>query len=365
MSWREHLRDGLTQIQALRPFDYAAAQPDLARLDCNELPFGPTPDELQCYARALSGLALNRYPDMTGRPLREALARHWQVEPDEILLGNGSVEILGLLMTAFGADARGLPAKVLYPEPSFAYYEVVARAHGVVPVAVPLARDFRLDEQRFVRAIDESRPALALIASPNNPSGNSFDPIVLERLARHLNAAFVIDEAYADFAQRTMIPRIREIPGLFVLRSLSKVGLAGLRLGAIIAARDVIEELDKIRLPWNINSVTSALGCSALDQPKLLEKRVRTVIELRQALAAALRTIPGVLVYPSEANFLLVRLPVDSGAVFRRLLREGVLVKDVSRAGSLERCLRISVGTSLENERCVHALKSALEPQGP
>lgn len=364
MSWREHLRAGIAQLSPLRPFDYAAAGPDLARLDCNELAFGPTAEELARFSDAVGRLQLQRYPDMSARPLREALARRWQVEPDEILLGNGSVEILGLLMTAFGAGAPGARAKVLYPEPSFPYYEVVALTHGVTPVAVPLDQHFQLDEQRLVRAIESERPALALFASPNNPSGNRFDPAVLERLAQWMDAAFVVDEAYADFAGSTLLPRVRNVPGLFVLRSLSKVGLAGLRLGALVGARDAIAELDKVRLPWNISSVTAALGCAALACPELLNDRVRVVVELRQRLTAALREVPGLVVYPSEANFVLVRLPVDAATIFRRLLGEGVLIKDVSCPGLLERCIRISVGTAAENTRCVQALRSALHPLG-
>lgn len=360
MNWRDHLRAGIAELRALRPFDYAAFPPDLARLDCNELAFSPTAAEMERFAQALGKLALQRYPDMSGRPLREALAQRWHVEPEQILLGNGSVEILGLLMTAFGAATRGEPGKVLYPDPSFPFYEVVARSHGLIPVAVCLDQHFQLDEARFTIAIDDARPALALFASPNNPSGNCFDTGVLQRLARRMDAAFVVDEAYADFAGETMLPLIGAIPGLFVLRSLSKIGLAGLRLGALVGAQDAIAELDKVRLPWNINSVTTALACAALADPKLLHERVRSVVELRRELAAALRRIPELVVYPSDANFLLVRLPGDAGPIFHRLLGEGVLVKDVSCPGLLERCIRISVGTSVENTRCVHALKAAI-----
>jgi len=362
VSWREHLRPGIARLSALRPFDYEASTPDLARLDCNELAFGPSSEELARFAQTLSGLPLQRYPEMTGRPLREALAARWQVEPEEILLGNGSVEILGLLMTAFGAGTRREPPKVLYPAPSFAYYEVVALTHGVVPVTVPLDSEFQLDEARIAAAIDEARPALGLFASPNNPSGNRFPALALERLAKRMDAAFVVDEAYAEFSGETMLSRVRVVPGLFVLRSLSKIGLAGLRLGALVGEREAIAELDKVRLPWNVNSVTMALGCAALAQPELLAERVRSVVELRGDFERALRQIAGLAVYPSEANFILVRVPSDARAVAQQLLREGVLVKDVSAPGLLERCLRITVGIPSENARCVEVLSRALAP---
>ena len=361
MSWKEYLREGVSELTALRLFDYDTAGPRLARLDCNELAFAPSLDEMETFVRALLEVAVHRYPDVSGLPLREALARRWHIEPDEILLGNGSVETLAMLMTAFGTSRHGRPARVLYPDPSFPYYEVVARSHGLLPVPVPLDASFQLDEARLTRTIDRERPALAIFASPNNPTGNRFDAEVLERLARRMDAAFVVDEAYADFDGRTMLSRFRATPGLFVMRSLSKVGLAGLRLGALVGTRDAIAEIDKVRLPWNVSAVASALGCAALACPDFIERRVRAVVELRDGLEASLRTIPGLVVYPSDANFLLVRVPVDASEVARRLLQRGVLVKDVSRPGLLERCLRITVGTTSENERCVSALRDHLE----
>jgi histidinol-phosphate aminotransferase len=360
MSWQKHLREGISAVAPLALFDYRSAGPGLARLDCNELALPPEPAELAELVAELAKVSLHRYPEVGGLSLRRALARRWQVEPDEILLGNGSVETISMLMTAFVGRPAGAPAKVLYPEPSFPYYEVIARTHGVVPLAVPLEPTFALDPSAFEDAIDRERPALALFASPNNPTGNRFDPAVLERLARRMDAVFVVDEAYADFAGTTMLPRVRVTPGLFVMRSLSKIGLAGLRLGALIGPRDAIAELDKVRLPWNINAVSLALGVAALASPERLEARVRSLVGLRRELEAALRRIPGLVVYPSEANFILVRVPGEAGEVFRRLLEKGVLVKNVSRPGLLERCLRITVGTSQENERCARALEEAV-----
>jgi histidinol-phosphate aminotransferase len=361
MSWRDHLREGISELIALRLFDYETAGRELARLDCNELAFAPTPDEMETFVRALRGVAIHRYPDVSGLPLREALAARWRVEPDEILLGSGSVETLTMLMTAFGTSGQREPARVIFPDPSFPYYEVASRSHGLRAVPVPLDASFQLDEARIAKTIDEERPALAIFASPNNPTGNRFDPEVLERLARRMDAAFVVDEAYADFDGRTMLPRLRATPGLFVMRSLSKIGLAGLRVGALIGPRDAIAQIDKVRLPWNVSAIAIALGCAALECPDFIERRIRIVVGLRHALDVALRQVPGVVVYPSDANFLLARVPADASEAARRLVRRGVLVKDVSRPGLLDRCLRITVGTSQENERCVSALRDCLE----
>lgn len=364
MSWKQHLRPAVAETSALRLFDYRQVS-GLARLDCNEYPFGLEADELAAFHAALNDVALHRYPDVSGAPLRRLLAARWNLDADEILLGNGSVEVLEIAMTAFGAPRPDGAAKVLYPEPSFPYYEVLARTRGLVPLPVPLAHDFSLDEAEVARAIDEHRPALAIFASPNNPTGNRFDPEVLLRLARRMDGVFVIDEAYVDFAaggpaRASSIRRVRDTPGLLVTRTLSKVGFAGLRVGALIGARAIVAELDKVRIPWNLDAVSLAFACALLARPERLEARGRALVALRRSLDERLRRIPNLTVFPSETNFILVRTPAAASGIFDRLLARGVLVKDVSRPGLLDRCLRITIGTPPENERCARAIEEAL-----
>lgn len=274
-----------------------------------------------------------------------------------------------MLATAFGCGQHGQPARLLYPDPSFPHYEVIARTHGLVPVAIPLESDFRLGEQRFAQAIAVHTPALAMVASPNNPSGNCFEPDVLLRLARRMDAAFVVDEAYVDFAEggaaaASLITRVRETPGLFVTRTLSKLGFAGLRVGALIGAPDAIAELDKVRLPWNVNAASLAFAEALLARPERIDARVRTVRELRSAFEAALRATPGLHVFPSQANFVLVRTTLPAQLVFERLLARGILVKNVARPGLLDGCLRITVGSSDENQRCASVLCEELARRG-
>ncbi len=364
MSWRDWLRPAIWSGAAYHPFDYATVGPGLVRLDSNESAFLPDDDEMRSFQDELGKLELNRYPDVSGRPLREVLARRWQVSPDEILLGNGSEEIISILTIAFGGAGHGGPARVLYPDPTFNQYEALARAYGAEPVPVPLGPGFRLEEERFADAIRQRTPALAFFASPNNPTGNRFETDALCRLALLANAVFVVDEAYADFGGQTLIPRVRATPGLFVMRSFSKIGLAGLRLGALIGPADAIAELDKVRLPWNVNVVSLALGCATFRHTERIERRIRETVTLRQELAARLGAIAGVEVFPSDANFLLVRTSLPGGAVFAGLLARGVLVKNVSAPGPLERCVRITVGTDVENVRCVRALRELMTGGG-
>lgn len=363
MSWRDRIRPGLADVVAPPAFDYASAGAALVRLDCNELPVAPGPDELRGFATQLAALPLHRYPEIDGRSLREAFARRYDVDPEQVLVGNGSVELIGLLLTAFGGD-RARPLELLYPDPSFVYYETIARTHGARPLPLPLDAAFELHEPLANAVIDQRRPAVAIFASPNNPTGKCFDPEMLLRLARRLDGAFVVDEAYADYCGTSFIPRLDEAPGLFVLRTLSKLGYAGLRIGALFGPRDAIRELDKVRLPWNVNAVSLALGCSVLARPERLDAHVGAVVGWRRVLESELDAIPGVTVFPSNASFSLVRVPADAHAVFEGMLRRGVLVKDVARAGPLQNCLRISVGTGTENERCVAALRATLAELG-
>jgi histidinol-phosphate aminotransferase len=357
MSWRDRLRPALADVVVPPPFDYTAAGPGLVRLDCNELPVAPGPDELRGWADHLGTLALNRYPEVDARTLREAFARRYGVTVAEVLVGNGSVELIGVLINAFGGAE---PPALLYPDPSFVYYETIARTHGAVPLPLSLDDDFELDEHAANEVIDTQRPALAIFANPNNPTGKPFDLDVLVRLARRMDGVFVVDEAYGDYAGTSLIPRLRAVPGLFVLRTLSKLGYAGLRVGALFGPAEAIRELDKVRLPWNVNAISLSLATSVLTHPELLDAHVRMVVGWRRTLEAELRAIPGVMVWPSAASFTLVRVPVDAHAVHARMLRRGVLVKDLAHPGVLRNCLRITVGTPQENDRCVAALREAI-----
>jgi histidinol-phosphate aminotransferase len=248
---------------------------------------------------------------------------------------------------------------VLIPTPTFGEYEAIALAHGAVPLPVPLDARFQLDEPRLAEAVRRERPALAFFASPNNPTGNRFDAAAMERLARAMEGVCVVDEAYGDFGGATQLARVGEVPGLFVMRTLSKVGYAALRLGALVGPAEAIAELDKVRLPYNVNTVSLALACAALARPEKLEARIRRVAERRRELEAELRRLPALTVFPSDSNFVLVRV-AGAKAVFEALLARGVLVRNLSRPGPLQDCLRITAGTSEENDACLRALRAVL-----
>lgn len=362
MSWRDVLRPGIEQLPPARGLDAdeLGDPPALVRHDLNEGALAPSVIEMSMLKRELEKLELNRYPDATGRALRERLAERFGVAPDEILLGNGSVETIGILMTAFGGMRDGSLATVIHPEPTYGQYDLMASSYGLRALAIPLGPRFELEEARVAEVIDRERPSLAFFANPNSPTGNLFDPRALVRLAQRMDAVFVVDEAYADFSGTSLLAEVRTTPGLFVMRSLSKIGLAGLRVGALIGERAAIAELDKVRLPFNVNAVSLALATCLLEHPAGLDQRIAAIVRLRRELESALAGIHGVEVFPSCANFVLIRTQYESARVFHALLARGVLVRMFPHAPQLERCLRITAGTALENQRCLRALREGL-----
>lgn len=332
----------------------------LIKLDAMENPY-PLPAELRAaWLEALRDAPLHRYPDPRAPALHAAL-RDWLAPPAgiELLLGNGSDELIQMVALAVSAPGRAL----LTFEPGFAMYRLIAEMVGLEYVGVPLrADDFGLDCDAALAAIADTRPALIFIAYPNNPTGNLFEAEAIARIVAASPGVVVIDEAYAPFAEASFVPRLGEWPHLMVLRTLSKLGLAGLRLGCLLGRPEWLAEIDKTRLPYNINVLTQRSAVFAWQHRAVFAEQSARIRAERARLAAALALLPGVRVYPSAANFVLLRLPTGTaGAVFAGLIERGVLVKNL--AGShplLADHLRITVGTPEENAALLTALGAAL-----
>jgi len=275
------------------------------------------------------------------------------------VLGNGSDELIQMLAMALAAPGR----VVLAPEPSFTMYRLIASCCGLDYVGVPLrAQDFALDLEATLAAISRHRPALVFLAYPNNPTGNRFPPAAVEAIVRATPGLVVIDEAYSAFAEHSFLARACDFDNLVVMRTLSKVGLAGLRLGFLAGRAEWLDELEKVRLPYNINVLTQASVRFALAHRGLLEAQTARIRADRASLHAALEALPGLVVYPSEANFLLLRTPPGrADALFAALRRQGVLIRNLSTGGGLlADCLRVTIGTPAENETFLSALAGAL-----
>ena len=328
----------------------------MVKLDAMENPYPLPPSVQDEIARVSAHTAVNRYPDPDAASLRAALKASFNVPPGmELMLGNGSDELIQIL-----ALAAARPGTVMLGlEPSFAMYPIVARTCGLKFAGVALRADFSLDAEAVIDAIERERPALVFIAYPNNPTGNLFDRASIERIIAAAPGLVVIDEAYHPFARSTFLPQLDRFANLLVMRTLSKLGLAGLRLGVLIGAPAWIGELNKIRLPYNVNVLTQLLAELLLKRDDVLSAQAAAIRLSRGQLLARLGEIEGVHAFPSDANFILLRIPA-ADAVFESLRRKGILIKKL--AGShplLTDCLRVTVGTPEENSAFLAALREA------
>ena len=349
----EYIRE---EVRALHAYPVAAAT-GMVKLDMMENPY-PLPDELaQQLGRWLGTVALNRYPPGDLAAFRERLGAVVGLPAGSaLMLGNGSDELIHLLLLACARPG----AVVLSPWPSFSMYKLSAVLDQCRFVEVALQPDFSLDLPALLAAIAQQQPAVIFLAVPNNPTGNIFEPAAIEAVLDAAPGLVVIDEAYLPFAQQTWIGALARRPQLLVLRTLSKLGLAGLRLGYLCGAPALLAELDKVRPPFNVNVLSLAATDFLLDHFAVFEEQAARIRLDRTRLLAQMQATPGVQAYASAANFLLLRVP-DATAVQARLAGQGILVKDVSAAHPLLRsCLRVSVGTPDENALFVHGLRASL-----
>ena len=340
---------------------HVPASAGMVKLDAMENPY-PLPDDLAAGLGALLGAApVNRYPEADARALKASIRRALDVPAGcDILLGNGSDEIIQLL-----AMAVAKPGAVLASvEPTFVMFRMIATFTGLRYASCPLRADFSLDMDAVLHMLEAERPAVMFLATPNNPTGNTFARADIERIAAATPGLLVVDEAYYAFGDSSHLELAARLPNVLVMRTFSKLGMAGLRLGFLVGAPAWLEQLDKLRLPYNVNVLTQIAATRLLDSYPALAAQAATIRVDRSALGEALRAVPGAEVFPSEANFLLFRSP-RAAALFDALVARGVLVKNVSRAHPLlADCLRVTVGTPAENRRFVAALHEAVADLG-
>ncbi|UDG82257.1 histidinol-phosphate transaminase [Candidatus Vallotia cooleyia] len=332
----------------------------LIKLDAMENPYTlPKPLAEQLGAR-LAQLALNRYPLPRPSALIDRLKCAMQV-PDncDVLLGNGSDELISLIATACAKPGTG--AKILAPVPGFVMYSMSAKLAHLEFIGVPLNIDFTLDVSAMLEAVAAHQPAIIYLAYPNNPTGTLFDDTDLERIVRAANRSLVvIDEAYQLFAQRSWISRVSEFDNVVVMRTVSKLGLAGIRLGYLIGLPAWISEFNKVRPPYNTNVLTQATVDFMLDHLEVFDAQAAKLRAERARLTDAISKLPGAHVFPSSGNFLLVRV-LNAATVFDELLGAWILIKNVSRMHPLlAECIRITVSTPYENAQLLAALKNVL-----
>jgi len=339
-----------------------AIQPSagLIKLDAMENPFR-LPEALQReLGERLGRVAINRYPAGCAADVVRALSAYVDLPAGcKLMLGNGSDELISLL--ALACDVPG--ASILAPLPGFVMYEMSARLQGLAFVGVPLTAAFELDEPAMLAAIETHRPAITYIAYPNNPTANLFDETIVERIVDAVGrqrGLVVFDEAYQPFSSRSWMGRLAQHPHVLVMRTLSKFGLAGVRLGYMVGAAALIDEVDKVRPPYNISALNAEATLFALAHADEFARQAGVLRSERERLQRALKDMPGVEPFPSEANMILVRVP-DSARCFEGMKARGVLVKNIATLHPLlANCLRLTVGSPEENVQMIDALKASL-----
>lgn len=335
------------------------------KLDAMENPFTLSPELQAALGERLGAVALNRYPGVRQNDLHVALRAHAGIPADMgLVLGNGSDELISLLSLACAKPG----AVSLAPLPGFVMYEAFARQLGLRFVGVPLTATFELDTPAMLSAIREHRPALTWIAYPNNPTANlwSMDDILSIVDAVAVNGAdghpglVIIDEAYQPFASDSFLPRLAAHPHVLLMRTLSKFGLAGVRLGYMTGHADLIAQVDKVRPPYNVSVLNTEAALFALEHASVFDAQAQTIKAERERLQDFLARQAGCQAFPSQANMILVRVP-DAAAVFQALKTRGILIKNVSGMHNLlANCVRLTVGTSAENDALMAALTDIL-----
>lgn len=356
-------------IQALQAYHVADAS-GLIKLDAMENPYSLSGDLRRELQARLGKAEINRYPDPGAVALREKLRQVMQVPADKsIVLGNGSDELIQMLAMAIASNVAGedgVKPSLLSFEPGFVMYRMIAQFAGVNYVGVPLNKEFSPDMDATRKAIEKHQPAVVFIAYPNNPSANCYRREHIEEIIQRSPGLVVLDEAYQPFAQASFMPDLARYDNLLVMRTVSKMGLAGLRLGLLCGHPAIIEQIDKIRLPYNINALTQVAAEFVLDNADELDKQAALIREQREDLLRKMQAMKAIKTFPSDANFILFRvLSKNADEVFESIKQQGVLIKNMKASdGLLKNCLRVTVGTVEENAAFTSALKNAVNNQG-
>ncbi|RMG69850.1 MAG: histidinol-phosphate transaminase [Nitrospirae bacterium] len=332
-------------IRGLHPYE-AKELRARAKLDANESPY-----EFPELLKEALNVKTNRYPDPQGTQLKRAASKRWKVKPENILLGNGSDELIYYLVLTFGGP-------VMYPTPTFSMYEIITKAIGEKAVGVRLDRDFDLNTERFLEAIKKHKPKLIFLSSPNNPTGNCFSTDRIFQIIQKTRGLVVVDEAYQPFSSKNgFVPFLESMENLVIMRTLSKIGFASLRVGFLLAHKPVIEAVNRVRLPFNLNALSQAVAIEVFKNYRTIQSGIKKIVKERERLYSELQGIKKIRVYPSEANFILFST-ADADKLHRGLARRGVLVRNMTSA--VKNSLRVTIGTREENDLFLNTLKSLI-----
>lgn len=351
----KRVRSAAPQLDGMEPYD-PKYLPASVLLSANENPHDVPTAVREAALAAVENVAFHRYPDPLANELRDLIAEANGIKRDQVLVGNGGDELLFDLALAWGGPGRTL----LTVPPTFSVYAANARLTGTDVVSLARRDDFSVDEETVLDRVSRGDIDYVVITSPNNPTGCCVSEAFVERLLDATDALVVIDEAYCEFSRRTVVPLLAEHDNLCVLRTFSKAySLAGVRIGYLLASETIVRELLKVRQPYSVDAVSQAIATAVFSGRAAFEPGIEAIIAERARVLAALEELPEVTVWPSEANFILLRV-ADAGAVWQTLYDAGVLVRDFSRAEGLKDCLRVSIGSREENDAFLREFRKAV-----
>ncbi|MDP4127641.1 MAG: histidinol-phosphate transaminase [Bacillota bacterium] len=344
------------EVRQLVPYE-SKHLPECIKLDANENPF-PWPEGMRKELFS-EKLAFNRYPDGMAQDLKRAIATYTKTQPAGILVGNGSDELIQLILLTFGGSGKSV---IIHP-PTFSMYQMAARLTDTTVVQVPLLHGLELDTEKMLMAALSPEAHVIIVCNPNNPTGSLFSREEILRLVRESGKIVVVDEAYAEFSGETLIPEIDHYPNLVIMRTFSKAfGMAGLRLGYLLGQPETISLINRVRQPFNVNSFSQKVGILALGYVKEYQEQIQQIKAETQKLYGRLTQISNVVVYPTKANFILFK-PSDPDGWTDKLLKRGFLVRNMGDLPILGKCLRISAGLPEENEGFLQVIQEINQSQ--
>lgn len=343
------------EIQGIQSYEPESAVPSI-RMDANESPFDVSEELKTTILDGYNTKKWQRYPDPNCLELREAIAAFEGIAVDQIVVGNGSDEIIRDLLLAFG----GAGTKTVFPSPTFSMYRLLTLITGGTPMGIPLQENWTLDTGAMVKAVASEHAHVVFLASPNNPTGNRFSDESLREVCDAAKGLVVIDEAYRMFAGESLKGWLKDYPNLIILNTYSKaMSLAGIRIGYMMAGQDIIEVINKIRLPYNMDSFAQWAALKAIEQPQLWQAQAEQVKAERKRVVAALSTIDKMQVYPSDANFVLIRFD-DASRLKEKLGEKNIAIRGFSQPEQLKDCLRITIGKPEENTLLIEGINALM-----
>lgn len=322
------------------------------KLHANESPFNLDKSIIEEISKEIRTIDYNRYPDADCEQIRCLLASQLGVNKDQLLLGNGSDELIQMIIMGFGG--HGYP--VIIPHPTFSMYKNIAYAMGEEVNTIPLGKSFDLNREAMVNEVAKG-PSITFISYPNNPTGNCFSEETIIEILEASKGIVVIDEAYFDYSQKTFLDRLDKYPNMIVLRTLSKIGMASLRLGILITSQVLADVVNRVRLPYNIGSLQQVSALVAMRRRDIIDKAVMTVIKERSRVYKIMSELENIEIFTSHSNFILFRTR-KAGQHFKKLIEKGVLIRNLDGEGPLKNCLRVTIGTSEENDYFLNIIKS-------